>query len=268
MRANFYAAGRLITQLTNDLTQARQNLAFATGLLADEEARVAQVNATRASVLRNYVQFVAYARPRTLALPADGPSRQLLPAIVASPVPACLQQSVAVPPELREMVALLREAPVVWLPPIRLQIEKLERQNLLQALAVDTQARATLLLQSPPRTSSAASASGLFARAIAGRYATNRQVVTGLQAQRAQFQPAQIANLSWASVVSTLQNVVAVGDLLSSEAVHAEVSSATSQALTQISAVATCLYTRVGQTLPIDRLAWADTSVPVEDRSA
>ena len=66
VQSDLQSAQTLLTRLQNDLTQARQNLAFVLALLADEEARVANVNATRANVLKTYVQFVAYARPRTL----------------------------------------------------------------------------------------------------------------------------------------------------------------------------------------------------------
>ena len=258
IQANFAAALTLLTQLDNDLTQARQNLAFVLALLGDEQARVAQVNATRANVLQTYVRFVAYRRPRTAGSAADTPSRQLLPADVASPVPACLQQSVAVPPELREMVALLREAPISWFPPILSQIGRLERPGLLMDLAASTAARAALQLQAPPRTSSAAFAPGLYASTISGIYSARRATFRTLQTQRAAFQPAQLVGQSWSAQVSVLRDVVAVADLLASEAVHAEVVNATSQSLQQISGVATCLYTRVGQAAPVARLAWAE----------
>jgi hypothetical protein len=258
IQSNFQSTQTLLAGLQNDLTQVRQNLAFVLALLADEEARVANVNATRTNVLQTYVQFVAYSRPRTLAIAADAPSRQLLPADVSSPVPACLQQSVAVPPELREMVALLREAPVSWFPPVQLQIARLERPSLLQDLAADTQARATLQLQLPLHTSSAASASGVYAPAISTIYSADQQTFRAFQTQRAAFQPLQLANQSWMAQVGVLQNTVAVADLLSSEAVHAEVVDSTSASLQQISSVATCLYMRVGQALPADRLAWAE----------
>ena len=102
-------AQTLLTQLENDLAQARQDVAFTTALLNDETARVAGVNATRTFTLQNYVPSVVYTRPRTLQTAADVPSRQLVPGNIASPVPSCLQQSVAIPPELREMVTLLRD---------------------------------------------------------------------------------------------------------------------------------------------------------------
>jgi hypothetical protein len=204
------------------------------------------------------VQFIAYTRPRALAAKADAPSRQLLPAIVSSPVPACLQQSIAVPPELREMVALLRETPVSWFPPIQSQISRLERPSLLQQLATDAQARASAQVQLPLQISSAASAPGIYAAAIANIYSANQQTTRALQTQRAAIQPLQLANQSWTAQVGVLQSIVAVGDLLASTAVHPEVVNATSLSLQQISSVATCLYTRIGQALPVDRLAWAE----------
>ena len=258
IQANFAAAHTLLTRLDNDLTQTRQNLAFVLALLADEQSRVAKVNATRATVLQTYVQFVAYRRPRMPMGGADTPSRQLLPTDVGSPVPACLQQSVAVPPELREVVALLREAPISWFPPILSQIGRLERPGLLTDLAASTVARAALQLQAAPRSSSAAFASGQYASTISGIYTARRETFRTLQTQRATFQPAQLAGRSWSAQLAVLQEVVAVADLLASEAVHAEVVSATSQSLQRISGVATCLYTRVGQAAPVERLAWAE----------
>ncbi len=250
-------AQTLLTQLENDLAQARQDVAFTTALLNDETQRVANVNAQRADTLKN-VLVVVYARPRTLETDADVPSRQLVPGNVASPVPSCLQQSVAIPPELREIVALIREAPVTWLPSIQALLNNLERPSLLQEVAVDAQARATMQLQLPLRVSSAATEPGVYAPVIASIYSTNQQAFRTFQTQRAAAQPAAMLNQSWAGQVQALQGVIAAGDLQSSDAVHAEVVSATSRLMQQISSVATCVYARAGQALPIDRLAWAE----------
>jgi hypothetical protein len=250
-------AQSLLTQLNNDLTSSRQNLAYVLMLLADEQTRVASVNITRLNVLNTYVRFIAYTRPRTVINLPNAPSRQLVPANVASPVPACLKQSLAIPPELREMVALLREGAVSWFPVILSQLNKLERPALLEQLASDTQSRATMMLATPLRASSAASSSGVFAPAIATTYSSDQQVFRTLQTQRAAFQPATIAGESWRAQIGDLGNIAAVADLTSSSAVHAEVSSAAARFMQQISSVATCLYTRIGQALPIDRLTWA-----------
>jgi hypothetical protein len=251
-------AQTLLTQLENDLAQARQDVAFTTALLSDETQRVGNVNAQRAYTLQNYVQVVAFTRPRTLVTEADVPSRQLVPGNIASPVPTCLQQSVAIPPELREIVALLREAPVNWMPSIQALLNRLEWPTLLQQVAVSAQARAIMLLQLPLRTSSAASESGVYAPAIASIYSANQQAFQSLQTQRAAFQPSLLVGQSWMSQVQVLQNVTAIGDLMSSDAVHAEVVNATSRLMQQISSVATCVYARANQALPIYRLAWAE----------
>jgi hypothetical protein len=258
VQAAMQSAQILLAQLESDLTQSRQNLAFVSSLLADEQARVTQVNTTRLNILQTSVQFVAYTRPRTLVDTAATPSRQLLPANVASPVPACLKQSVAIPPELRELVALLREAPVYWFPSMQVQLPKLERPALLLDLATDTRTRAAVQLQSTLHTSSAESAAGLFSSSIAGVYATGQQTLRSYQTQRAAFDPAQLANQSWVTQVGTLQSIVAVADLMSSASVHAEISNSASRWLQQVSSVATCLYTRVGSALPINRLEWAE----------
>jgi len=165
---------------------------------------------------------------------------------------------VAVPPELREIVSLLREAPVRWFPPILTLLPKLERPALLQNLAVSSQTRASLALQTPAPTSSAESATGGFASAISGIFSTNLQTIRSIQVSRAGFNVASLGSQSWSSQVSTVGNMAAIGDVIGSSIVHPEITAAASTSLQQISNVATCLYTRVGQVLPVDRLEWAN----------
>lgn len=251
-------AQALLTRLGNDLAQARQNLAFVSALLADETARINSVNAARVNILQTQVPFIAYARPRTLLDIARTPSRQLQPANVASPVPACLRQSVAIPPELREMVSLLREAPVYWFPAMMSQVAKLERPAVLQGVASSIQMRAAAQTQTSPQVSSAASAPGIYSASIASAYSSGLATVRTYQTLRASFDPTQLATQSWSAQVNTVQSVAAVSDLMYSSSIYTEISSAASRALQQISSVATCLYTRVGNALPALRLEWAE----------
>lgn len=251
-------AQALIKQLQNNLLQDRQNVAFTTALLHDEVLRIKNVNAQRLQVLRDSVHLVAYTRGRTIETIDITPSRQLVPANIASPVPACLQQSVAIPLELREIVGMLREAPVSWLPSISMLVSRLERSILLQQLALSAQARAVMQLQLPLLPSSAAGEPGVYAPTISNVYNSNQQLFRSLQSQRSTFQAATLTNLSWSLQVANIQNIIAVNDLIAAEAVHAEISNATSRLIQQISSVATCLYTRVSIALPVDRLGWAE----------
>jgi hypothetical protein len=244
--------------LQNDLDQQRQNLAFTNALLADETARVNAVNAQRAATLATYVQVVAFTRPRTLDPIDDVPCRQLVPGNVASPVPACLGQQVTVPPELSEIASLVREAPLSWFPVASGLLARINRPSLLSELAYAVQSRASYQLQQSPAVSSAAGSSGVYAPAIAGVFAANQQVFRSYQIQRASIQPAQFSSLSWASQVAYLAPVAAMNDLVSTSLVNAEIANATARLVQQISSVSTCLYTRVGLALPLERLQWAE----------
>jgi hypothetical protein len=258
LRNDLQQAQSLLQTLQNHLAQTRQNVAFTSSLLLDETARVNRVNAQRSQILRG-VSLIAYTRPRAVENEDSAtPSRQLVPANIASPVPACLQQSAAIPPELRELVGLLRESPVNWLPSIEALLNNLERLALLQALAADVQARASFLLQMTPQVSSASGESGTYAPVIASIFGAQQQTFRGFQMLRSTFQPAILNGLSWSAQIGVLQGVVALGDFAFSNAVHTEVANATTRLMQQIAGVATCLYARAGLALPVDRLAWAD----------
>jgi hypothetical protein len=259
VQTNLPLAQAKASQLDNALAQARQDVEFTTALQNDEKARVDSVNAKRAFILQNDVQTVVFTRPRSVVTDADVPSRQLVPGNIDNPAPGCANQSpVAIPPELREIVGLLREAPVRWMPSIQDLLNSLERPFLLYSLAVDAQARAAMLVQLPPRPSFAAAEPGVYAPVISRIYSTHRQAFSVVQAQRATFQPTQLINQSWRSQIQILQDFIAAGDFLSSAAVHAEVANATSTLIQKVSNVATCLYARAGQAPPIHRLAWAE----------
>ena len=258
MQSDIQQAQVYATQLQNNLHQDRQNVAFTAALLGDETTRVNGVNAQRQQVLRDSVQLIAYTRARTLEATDTAPSRQLVPANVTNPVPACLQQSVAIPPELREMVGQLREAPVNWMPSISAQVGNLERPILLQQLALSAQSRANQLLQLPMLPSSAAGETGVYKSAISGLYSANQQVFRSYQMQRATIQPAALTNMSWSTQVAQMQSLIAINDLIAAETVHTEISNAVARLVQQISSVATCLYTRVSIALPIERLNWAE----------
>ena len=258
IQSDIQKAQAYVTQLNNNLLQDRQNVAFTTALLGDEIQQVTAVNAQRQQVLATSVQLIAYTRARTLETIDTAPSRQLVPANVANPVPACLQQSVAVPPELREIVGQLREAPVNWLPAAASQVNNLERPVLLQQLALNVQTRASQMLLVPQLPSSATGESGVYASTISKVYTANQQVFRSYVSQRATIQPAALTNLSWSRQVSSVQNIAAINDLISADSVHTEISNTVARIIQQVSSVATCLYTRVSIAQPIDRLTWAE----------
>ena len=138
-----------LSQLQNDLHQDRQNFAFTTALLSDgnQSASTASVRSAPASIAKLGPAGRLYPRSGRLGDRYRSESTATTSANVASPVPACLQQSVSIPPELREIVGQLREAPVNWLPAIATQMNSLQRPVLLQQLGMSLQAQAAQQLQ-------------------------------------------------------------------------------------------------------------------------
>jgi hypothetical protein len=258
MQSDIQQGQTYLSQRNNHLLQTRQNVAFTAALLSDETALVVSTNAQRTQILTTQVQIVAYTRARTLAATDTAPSRQLLPANITNPVPACLQQTVSVPPELREIIGQLREAPVNWIPAAASLVVKLQRPVLLQQLALDVQSRAILMMQSTLLPSSAQGEAGVYASAIARVYSANQTISRSFQVQRASFQLASLTSMSWSLQVYNVQNNAALNDLISSQGVPTEVSNAVARIIQQVSSVSTCLYTRVSAADPINRLAWAN----------
>ncbi len=246
-----------LKRLDNDLADARGNLSLVLGLLKDEQARVQQVNAQRVAVLKR-VPFIVLARRGTL--PAEGtvPSQQLFPANVASPVPAALQSTAVIPPELREFASILREAPPAWLPAIEPLLAKLERPQHFTDLALQMRVRAFARVQVPPAPSSAPSHPGPFGAPIADMFNTHQAVVGALMQQRAAFDHTQLAAMSWSAQKDTLFHVAAINDLIASDAVHLEIATAVTAIIDHVSKVATALYLRVSSITPAERLAWAE----------
>ena len=246
-----------IKRADNDLADARANLSLVLGLLKDELARIDRVNARRAATLQN-VPFIVLTRRGTVPLEADVPSRQLFPADVASPVPAALQSNAIVPPELRELTSILREAPPAWLPATEALLARLERPQHFTDLALHMRVRAFARVQIPPAASSAPTHPGPFGASIADVFTTHQRVVSTLMQQRASFDHTALASMSWAAQKDTLFRVAAINDLIASDAVHLEVANAVAAIIDHVSKVATALYIRVSAVLPVERLEWAE----------
>lgn len=258
LQASVTAVEAEMTSLNNDLHAERQNLAFTLALLSDEQKRVDAVNLKRTTALTTSVQVVAFTRPRTLVMDANVPSRQLVPADVPSPVPACLGQTPSIPPELRDMIALLRETPVIWYPWAWGLVEKIDRPALLNEVMAAVQSRAAYSLALPVSVSSAAKSKSTYSAAIVRIFQSNQQTLRTIQAERAQIDATQFVALSWRSQVEYLRAAAALADLIATANIHAEIAIATARLVQQVSSVAACLYTRAGLVLPAVRLQWAE----------
>jgi hypothetical protein len=246
-----------LKQAENQLAQARANIILVTGLFNDETARIKAVTDRRKAILAN-VPFVVLMRRRTLQAEANVPSRQLVPANVESPVPAALQSTAIVPPELRELASLLREAPLAWFPAIDGLLSRLEHPRYFMDIAQHMQVRAYTRLQLPAATSSATSHPGPYGAPIAEVFSSQQTALGNIMQQRANYNSAPLQEMNWAAQKTEIFRVAAINDVLAAETVHLEVSRELASLVENVSKIATALYLRMSATLPADRLQWAE----------
>jgi hypothetical protein len=247
-----------LKQVESDLTAARHDLAFATALLAEETRRVEDVNAKRAEVIQQYVTYLVFRRPPAVQASIKLPTRPLYPALASSPVPACLGGRSGAPPELHDMLALLREAPVAWIPEMLALITRFNRPFLLQQLATTVRERALARQSAAPHTSYAQTQTGALATAMSHVYLKHQTVMANYRTARVYFEPSVMESETWLTQHGYMQRLASIGDLLESHYAAPAVTRAAANLFQQIGTVAGCLYQRVGTVAPIFRLRWAE----------
>jgi hypothetical protein len=259
VQTSLASADARIAVIEHEVTDRRQAVATARALLAEEEVRVERVKARRAAVIAQHVQLLGYVRPRFFTGLTDAPTLALDPALLESPVPACLGGHDDAPPALAQMVALLREAPLAWLrlgPPILAQLDRVE---LLHSLVVTARTRTQQI-------ASTGFASALVTAELAGRFggsisAIGRAQIDAVWQQRAPAAELDLRNLvglSWLESREVATRVASLGDLIEAASGRTAAASRAQAELTSIDQVAGCLWARVGAVAPAIRLAWAE----------
>ena len=248
-----------LRQVEHDLEDRRHAVATAEALLAEEIVRIARINARRGAVLKQHVQMLAYVRPRYFEAIAEVPELSLEPALLDQPVPACLAGHDDAPPQISQMVALLREAPLWWLhyaPPILRYIDRVE---LLHGLVLTARQRAAAMAQngfdSPLATTELA---GRFGPRIIAIGRGQLDSVWQERSKTAELDVGKFAGLSWLESRDAAQYFVSPGDIIEGNHRRPPAITDAHGALVQIEKVAGCLWAQVGQVEPIIRLAWAE----------
>jgi hypothetical protein len=243
--------------LGGGLAEARHDVSVARALLDEEAGRVGGINARRDKIITDQVKFVLYFRTRTADNAHDFPYRAIDPALVESPVPACLAEELNAPPEMRAIVNVLREAPLAWfryLPPI---FQRLDRLDLVLGVLQLAKRRASFadLQLAPP---AALSAPGPLAPAIMRTFTAQQAVVAQSRLAATQVDLNAFAGLSWQDAHQNAKQIVSLGDLIDAGHLRADASRQAAQELENIYRVAACLYVHFSSVLPVIRLNWAE----------
>ncbi len=251
-------ANQRLSAIGDELAETRHDIAVARSLLAEEQARVESINQRRDRIIEEHVSFLVFHRPRFVGSGVDVPSRPLDSGLVEAPVPACLRQHRALPPELEEAIELLREAPMKWFTQVSLLLEKLDQIKIVTKAIEIAQVNATR--QSPVQLALpkiAASKQGL-GQAIKRVFIAQQQVVTQYRQQIVQFDISNLGNQSWTQVRDRARELLSWGDLIDGRHKRNQVAQEAARKFKEMASVMTCLYSNFAEVLPAIRLDWAE----------
>jgi hypothetical protein len=237
--------------VARELAEARQDVATARALLAEEVERARALNAQRDAVIAEHVKFLAYARPRVAARVLDAPSRRLDSTLEPDTVPACLAEHDEPPQDVSAMLALLRRAPLDWFPALRGTLQLIDQPQIADRLIAALQP-ANFALQPGTAASTTQQAS---LRAL--------QLHSGsvLQARHTALPLAQAALSSGAGLrakLDLLARAASAADLLAAQE-RSELQRRAAQEFERIEAVASCLHARLSGVRAAIRLQWAES---------
>ena len=251
-------ANQRLSAIADELAETRHDIAVARSLLGEEQARVESINQRRDRIISEHVSFLVFHRPRFVGSGVDVPSRPLDSGLVEAPVPACLRQHRALPPELEEAIELLREAPMKWFPKLSLLLKQLDRiETITKAISI---AQVNAKIQSPVQfvLTQAIEKKPNFGQAIQRVFAAQQQVVTQYRQQTVQFDTNNLVSQSWTQVRDRAQELLSWGDLIEGRHQRNRVAQEAARQFENMARILACLYSNFAEVLPAIRLDWAE----------
>ncbi|MDA8128536.1 MAG: hypothetical protein M0Z73_07565 [Betaproteobacteria bacterium] len=240
------------------VAEARHDVSVARALMAEEEDRIAAVNARRAQVLAQEVPFLAYMRPREADNLIPTFTHAVDPGLVDAPVPACLRELPDVPDELTDMLRVLREAPANWFvkaPPLLHRLDKIDQ---LVRLVQSAQMRAAAGVATP-LLAARALGTGKLVDAIAGVATRQAAALAPRLAAVRGLNLASFASATWQGIRTQAEPAVSFGDLAEGGHGRPDVARAAAAELENFRRIVACLHAEFSAIPAVMRLEWADT---------
>jgi len=232
------------------LDEARQDVAVALALKAEEQARLDAINARRERVLQDHVEFLVFHRPRAVPLNIDVPQRRLEPALVGEPVIDCLRENPTPPADLAALREVFRASPARWFRHAGRWIDQVDRWEHLRGL-LERAARLPLVAAEPAPTISAGRHAIAIGHVLQARQAATRKFLVPIT-----IETATLASLSWLDLRQRVERELTLGQLIT--AGPAPLARAASEELDHLFVVATCLHENFSRVPGLLRLEWAE----------
>jgi hypothetical protein len=247
-------SGQLTTALAGletDLEEARQDVAVALALKAEEQARLDAINDHREKILREHVEFLVYTRPRAVMPDFDVPSHVLEPALTSEPVIDCIQENPSPPADLSALRDIFRSSPAKWFKYAPQWIEKVDQWDHLRAM-LDRASRTTIVnIEQAPAISS-----GRYTQTLGKIYQTRQSTSQKYAVMAQTINPAVLVALSWKDLRVKVQEQLTLGHLIA--AGPAPLAKSAAEELDHLFVVTTCLHCNFCEVPGLIRLDWAE----------
>ncbi|HEX9781663.1 MAG TPA: hypothetical protein VGA56_02895, partial [Opitutaceae bacterium] len=244
-----------LTALAPRLVEARHDVSVARALRQEEQARVAEINERRDTIIRDEVRFLAYVRPRAVDL-----VRRSLPAWrlelndAPAPVPACLANHDEPPDALRAFVHLFRHSPARWFVDIAPKLRELNTNEKLNELLAITRQSALQFVGAKQLPFLRADLQAAPLAAILSGFS----IIEALRSNAARVAPANGKSVSWNDQRRVAEQHSSMGDVIDGRHGYSSLSRAAADVLERIEDVATCLHAEFAGVAPAIRLAWVE----------
>ena len=242
-----------------ELAEARQDVANARALLAEEVERARGLNALRDGVIAEHVKFLAFARTRVVERAVgdmlSAPVRELDSSLEPDAAPACLADHDDAPADVAAMIDVLRHAPLDWFPALRTHLKLIDRPLVADRLI------AALRQPAPVRLSlgtGAVTAQPSRQAALTAVQGNADQVLQARAIAWPQLQVTQAGSVGLNVKLQAIARAASMTDLLAVAAERGELQRRAAAEFERMAAIATCLHARLSGVRAAIRLDWAE----------
>ncbi len=244
--------------IEDELAEARHDVSVSRALKAEEEERIAAINARRTAILEEHVPFLVYRRPRLSDVLLDAPLHDLHPDLSDAPLPLCDVDEDETPEEISAMMDVLREAPLKWFKLSSRVIKRINRLPDLRILLKGARLRANTKTTRHRLLSKRYDGRNKLALGINKTLLATHNLISLQRRQTALIDIAKFDRLGWEESRKRATEVISLGDIIDGNHGRMGASKLAAAELEQISQVTVCLYLQLAQALPSIRLDWAE----------
>lgn len=244
--------------VANELAEARHDVSVARSLKAEDEARIAALNAKRDKVLETLVPFLLFRRPRTVDPRKNAPLHYVNPDLSDQPLPLCDLSEVEAPDALEAMLDVVRDAPLKWFVAVNLILPHLSRLEDLHVTLSGAKKRAASKVAVHPFMKVSYDGADKMLQGLGAALTMSQQRIQEERRKTSAIDLAEFQRYGWQESIQRVPEVISLGDLIDGSHGRMAASKRAADEMAMFARVASCLYLRFSAVPASIRLDWAE----------